>query len=106
MNKTITGYIILTVIFKFEDEVWTAECKELGTATFGDTIQEAEKDIQEAISLHLNTLEGVGEREAFFREHGIKVYQVQPEQMHIDLPFDANIFVSQRIQPINQTVRA
>jgi predicted RNase H-like HicB family nuclease len=106
MSRTETGYIILTVVFKFEDEVWTAECMELGTATFGETLQEAEQDMQEAILLHLNTLEAVGEREAFFREHDIKIHPVQPKHMHIDLPFEPNIFVSQKIQPINQAVYA
>lgn len=106
MNKTQTGFIVLTVIFKFEDDVWTAECKELGTATFGDTIQEAERDIQEAILLHLNALEQVGERERFFREHDIEIYPTKPQMMHIDLPFDSGILVSQRIEPVNQLVCA
>lgn len=106
MNKTRAGFIVLTIIFKFEDDVWTAECKELGTATFGDTIQEAERDIQEAILLHLNTLEQVGERETFFREHGIEIYSTKPQTMHIDLPFDPNILVSQRIESVDQLVFA
>ena len=100
-NNNMSGYIVLTVIFKPEDEVWTAECKELGTATFGDTFAEAKQNLEEAIVLHLNTLAKVGELERFFKEHGVKIYQDQPEHMHIDLPFDPSILVSQNIQPIN-----
>jgi len=101
MENNMTGYIVLTVIFKPEDEVWTVECKELGTATFGDTFAEAKQNLEEAIVLHLNTLAKVDELERFFKEHGIKVYQDQPEQMRIELPFDPSILVSQTIQPIN-----
>ncbi len=61
------GYILLTVIFKREQDVWTAECKELSTSTFGDTFDEAEVAIKEAISLHLNTLEDVGECSRFLQ---------------------------------------
>lgn len=102
MDRNNSSYIVLTVVFKFEDDVWAAECKELGTATLGETIQEAESDIQEAILLHLNTLEQTGEQEAFFLEHGIRVYSAQPQKMHIDLPFDPNVFVTQKVQPFNQ----
>jgi len=37
------AYIKLSVIFHKEDDGrWTAECKELGTASFGNTIEEAQ----------------------------------------------------------------
>lgn len=68
---TKTDYVVLTIIFKPEDEVWTAECQELGTATFGDTYEETKDNIKEAISLHLDALDEVGERARFFKEHGI-----------------------------------
>jgi predicted RNase H-like HicB family nuclease len=96
------AYIILTAIFKHEEDVWTAECKELGTATFGDTLEEAKDNLREAIELHLNTLEDVGECKRFLDEHGIQIhYDDQPDKMHIpELPFDPSILVSQNIQPI------
>jgi predicted RNase H-like HicB family nuclease len=99
--KKNNGYIVLTVIFKLEEGVWTAECQELGTATFGDTYEEAKDSIQEAIELHLNTLEKVGERERFFKKRKIKIYPNQPDRMHVDVPFDANILVSQNVRAIS-----
>ncbi len=76
--ETAKGYILLTVRFEREDNRWTAECLELGTASFGDTHEEAEETITEAIQLHLDGLEEHGERERFFRENNIAVYPVPP----------------------------
>jgi len=55
------------------DSRWLAECRELGTASYGDTPEEARERIVEAIELHLNALERYGERERFFAERGIKM---------------------------------
>lgn len=95
-------YIVLTMLFKQEEDVWTAECKELGTATFGDTFEEAKRDLEEAVTLHLSTLEKIGERERFFRERGIEVFVEQPKNMRFPImPFDPNVLLSQEIKPFN-----
>ena len=98
-NKKHRGrYLVLTAFFRQEGEVWTAECKELGTATFGDTFEEAKDSFKEAIELHLNTLEDVGECERFLRENGIKVYEIPPKMTGFtNLPIDPNIFVNKNI---------
>lgn len=44
----ISGYIVVTLKFLKEGRRWTAFCVELGTATFGRSIQEANKRIREA----------------------------------------------------------
>jgi predicted RNase H-like HicB family nuclease len=72
------GYVILTLEFRKEGRKWTAYCKELGTATFGYSLKDAEERIKEAVSLHLDTLEGVGEREKFFKKHHIKCHSNRP----------------------------
>lgn len=66
------GYVVLTLKFKKVKKRWTAYCEELGTATFGRSLPEADKKLKEAVHLHLNTLEDVGERHRFFKTHGIK----------------------------------
>lgn len=72
------GYIAVTFEFRKEGRRWVACCEELGTATFGRSIQEAEKKLEEAVVLHLDTLEDVGEREHFFKQHSIKYYSTRP----------------------------
>lgn len=81
-----TIYVSLTIKFQKEGRRWTAECIELGTATFGRSLKEADKKITEAIELHLNTLEDIGERERFFKEHNIQVYRYKPKKQEISLP--------------------
>ena len=71
-------YVELTIKLAPEEGQWTAECDELGTAAFGDTAEEALDAVRELITLHLNTLESLGARAAFFRKHNIRLRQGRP----------------------------
>jgi len=53
-------FIILTEKYSKEDDKWVGICEE---------------HLKEAVLLHLNTLEELGERERFFKENDIKVYK-------------------------------
>lgn len=99
-------YIILTIILKEEDDGrWTAECKELGTATFGDTFEETRENIKEAVLLHLNALRKVGERERFFRENGIKIKTRPQKTISVSVPLnDPHVFVQSYAQPVHPGV--
>lgn len=77
------GYVVLTLKFRKEGDKWTARCVELGTATFGLTLEEAEERIREAVILHLNTLEDVGERERFLKEHNIAYHAHRPRSVKV-----------------------
>lgn len=100
------GYIVVTFTFRKEGRRWTAYCEELGTATFGRSPEEAEERIKEAVVLHLNTLERVGERERFFKKHDITFYPRKPRAkkttVTVTAPFDRETFVYPHIQPILQ----
>jgi predicted RNase H-like HicB family nuclease len=48
-KKTLT----LTAILYWEDDVYVAECPEVGTASQGETIEEAIANLQEATELYL-----------------------------------------------------
>ena len=102
MPKIINHMIVLTTILKQEvGGVWTAECQELGTATFGDTFEEAKDNLEDAIAAHLNTLEDVGECERFFKESGIEVHKRVPNPEPTNVPYDPNIFVNRNVQKIS-----
>ncbi|MDO8724060.1 MAG: hypothetical protein Q7J31_17805 [Syntrophales bacterium] len=75
------GYVALTLKFQQEGDKWTAFCEELGTATYAHTLAEAQVLIRETVACHLNTLEEVGERERFFKEHGIVLRTHKPKVM-------------------------
>jgi predicted RNase H-like HicB family nuclease len=82
--------ILITILLQREDDLWGARCLELGTAVSADSPEKADELIDEAISLHLNALEELGERRRFFKEHGIHVYHAPPKKKppvkRVDVP--------------------
>jgi len=94
------GYIVLTYEFGREGRRWTAHCKELGTATFGRSLLEAQRRLREVVELHLNTLEDVGERKRFFREHNIKYHETKPKSVMVSMSTNDASFVQSHIQRI------
>jgi predicted RNase H-like HicB family nuclease len=64
-------YIILTIVIQREGDYYVSKCVELGTASFGHSKGEAVSNIRDAIELHLNTLEDLGECETALRAKGI-----------------------------------
>ena len=67
-------YVTLTLSFEQEEDVWVGHCLELGTSTFADTVEACEDELRELVVEHLNVLEEVGERPAFFEEWGITLH--------------------------------
>ena len=80
------GYVVLTLLFE-KDEMgrWLAECKELGTAIFAYSLDQAVTVIKEAVELHLNTLELSGERERFFKENNIPLHGLPKAENRVSL---------------------
>ena len=100
---TTAGYVVLTLKFQKVGRRWAAYCEELGTATFGRSLSEADRKLKEAILLHLNTLEEVGERDRFFEEHNIEIHHTKPKKdVTISLPLKPSIFIEPHIQPIRE----
>ena len=58
-----TGVIVLTTLVEPEGDKYVSWCEELGTASCGDTVEEAFANILEAVEVHLNGLEESGRRE-------------------------------------------
>lgn len=61
MMSTVT----LTAVIYWEDDGYVAQCPELGTASEGDTIEEALAHLQEATEMHLKTVQHVAPRQLF-----------------------------------------
>lgn len=99
--KTIAGYVVLTCKYHREGKQWVGVCEELGTSTFAPTIEESQKELQELVILHLNTLEKVGERERFFTENNIRLRAVKPkEPVAIRISPEQNNYVAPCIYPV------
>jgi len=92
MNTT-QGFVVLTLRFWQENRRWVGECVELGTSTYGRTLRQAHDELKELVLLHLNSLEQLGERERFFREHNIKFYtDSAPVEVQSTVPVDAEFY--------------
>ena len=94
------GYVVVTLIFQKTGRRWTARCEELGTATFGRSLPEADKKIKEAVLLHINTLEDVGERERFFRENNIQFRHTKPLGVKVSASIDKDTFFQPYVQAV------
>jgi|ERR1035437_846578 predicted RNase H-like HicB family nuclease len=87
-------HVVLTTSFHQEGKTWVAFCKELGTSTYGKSLNEAQERIAEAIELHLNTLEEVGEIERFFAKNKIEIKKTRVQKaVNISVPTDTESFV-------------
>jgi hypothetical protein len=96
------SFVILTLEFRQSDKTWQGECLELGTATDGRSLNQVHNELCELVELHLNSLEAVGERERFFREHGIQLYthDAIPARVEAPLSVDAEAYVHVHRVPI------
>ena len=70
--------VVLTELVEPDGDQFAAYCLELGTASCGDTIEEAFANLEEAIGVHLNELDAIGERERVFQEKNINIYDLVP----------------------------
>ena len=95
VTPVLDKYITVTGIFRREGRRWLAECPELGTATFGRSVTQAEERLKEAILLQLNTLNDVGEVDRFFKEHGIETHAKVPTggTVTLEAPIETDTFV-------------
>ena len=57
-------------------EQWTATCLELGTSTFGDTLDEAKKELQEAVILQLDEVERLGFIADYLEENPVPIIRL------------------------------
>jgi predicted RNase H-like HicB family nuclease len=100
-------YVKLTVIIQKDtaDDLWLARCVELGTSTFGDTIDEAEDAIIEAIDLHIEGLVEEGELFRFFSENNIPLFEEKPVAVTpVYAPLTPNTYTHPFIKSIDKNL--
>lgn len=71
-GDAVSEVLILTAVFSQDGDQWTGECLELGTAMDADTLEEARKDLYEAIGLVVDQVNRDGCADAYFRDHGVQ----------------------------------
>ena len=77
----------LTFDLEKEGEQWTGTCLELGTSTFGDTLDEAKKELQEAVTLQLDEMERLGFITGYLEENRVPVIRLADAAVSGDSSF-------------------
>lgn len=95
------GYVLLTFRFHEEGNRWVGLCEDLGTSTFGDTLDEVKEALADLVGLHLNELEAVNERPRFFREHKIPFYRKKPALRRKSIPLLPNEVAERRLLSVS-----
>jgi len=100
--KTRSRYVVLTLEFKEDEELggWEGVCRELGTATSGDTFKEVFEELQDLIKLHLEGLEQDKQLEKVFHERGIKFHLSSEDIQEVKLA--TGVLVQRKVVKIPQ----
>jgi len=103
-GERVVGYVVLTLAFHQEEHRWLGRCLELSTSTYGRSLKQVHAELVELVELHLSALEDAGERERFFREHGIEFYPVdaKPTEIQPRVPVDDEYYLHPHTFPIER----
>jgi len=87
-------YIVLTYMINKEDKMFFAHCPELDIGSQGETVEEANSNLKDAVVLYLNTIEELGTRKEIFKKKNIKIYHYKPKPTlkKINIPKSYNNF--------------
>ena len=89
-------FIILTFVAHQEGEYFVAECRELGTSSFGSDVDEAFSSLLDATKVYLYTLEDLRESHRVLEQKGVRVYEYEPTDLEVSR---AKFPAGSRIQP-------
>ena len=62
-----------------EEKMFFALCPELDVGSQGETVEEADDNLKDAIVVYLNTIEELGTRKDVFKKRNIKIYSYKPK---------------------------
>ena len=103
----VIGYVTLTGIIEEEDDQFVSYCRELGTSSCGDTIDEAFNNLGDAIEVHINGLIETGELIQVFRERNIRIDMPSPfdeASAYLTVPVGKTIKTYRREVPVLEPV--
>ena len=84
-------YIIVTHVIKKEDDQYVATCPEFDVSSFGETVEEANDNLKEAISLYLGGIEELKVRDQIFKEKSITTYTSKPKSIVNNYKFEKKL---------------
>jgi len=84
-------YIVVTHVIKKENDQYVATCPEFDVSSFGETVEEANDNLKEAISLYLEGIEELKVRDQIFKEKSITTYINQPKSIVNNYKFEKKL---------------
>ncbi len=84
-NSKRREYVVLTGIIQREGRNWVATVQETGTAVQARSINDLMERLEEAVGLHLTTLEDMGELDRFLIDNGIAIYKARPKKPRLEV---------------------
>ncbi len=100
-QKTICFILVTHRIIK-KDYGFYANCPELEVSSQGDTVEEADKNLAEAVLCYLDTIEELGIREQIFKEKNIVLHKFlkKADNTSVYVPIDKGTYVTATSIPI------
>ena len=86
----IAGFVILTLAFckLRRGKSWIGRCLETGTADYDKSIDSVTEGVSSLTALLISTVDGVNQRELYFREKGITFHTELPGTYEPTLPIN------------------
>ena len=84
-------YIIVTHVIKKENDQYVAICPEFDVSSFGETVEKANDNLKEAISLNLEGIEELKIRNQIFKEKSITTYISKPKSIVNNYKFEKKL---------------
>jgi len=84
-------YIIVTHIIKKENDQYVSTCPEFDVSSFGETVEEANENLKEAISLYLEGIADLNIRDQIFKEKSIATYITKPKSITNNYKFEKKL---------------
>jgi predicted RNase H-like HicB family nuclease len=94
------AFVPLTIEVSKEGDAFVSRCLELGTASCGDTFEEALANVKEATLEYLNAIERLGERPRILREKGIVIRKTRPSSLKGEYRLHPDVFVGPYVAKI------
>ena len=90
--------ITLTFEMEREGDQYVSTCRELDVSSYGDSVEDAARRLDDAVRLYLDVLAEDGELERVFRERGIHITERLEANCRVDVP--PGVFTTVKRVPI------
>jgi predicted RNase H-like HicB family nuclease len=82
-NTVVVGYIAVSMVVEPDEGQFEAYCPELDVSSFGDTREEATRNLEEALTLYLDSLTSHGEIIDELKRRNVEIHRAMPDTLKV-----------------------